>query len=119
MDKDKGRRKELLEAYKQIKVYMGVYQVKNTVSGRLFIGAAPNLKSRWMTMRMQLDESRHANALLQEDWKRYGPGAFQYEVLEQAEVTDATDAKHELRAMEAKWKKALRPYGERGYHAEE
>ena len=33
MDKDK--RKELMEAYKQIKVYMGVYQIKNNENSKI------------------------------------------------------------------------------------
>ena len=32
MDKDK--RKELMEAYKQIKVYMGIYQIKNNENSK-------------------------------------------------------------------------------------
>lgn len=117
MEKDK--RKALMEAYKQIKVYMGVYQLRNTTNGKLFIGATPNLKSRELTLRMQLDGGKHMNAALQSEWRQYGPDTFVYEVLEQVEVKEDTDVKHELRALEAKWKKALRPYGEGGYHREE
>ena len=117
MEKDK--RKALLEAYKQIKVYMGIYQLRNAVNGKLFIGSTPNLKSRELTLRMQLDGGKHMNSALQQEWKQFGQDAFVYEVLEQAEVTETTDVKHELRALESKWKNALHPYGERGYHKEE
>lgn len=116
---EKEKRKALLEAYKQVKVYMGVYQLRNAVNGKLFIGSAPNLKSRELTLRMQLNEGKHMSAALQQEWKQYGPDAFAYEVLEQVEVKEDTDVKHELRALEAAWKRALQPYGEKGYHTQE
>ncbi|MDD2351872.1 MAG: GIY-YIG nuclease family protein, partial [Synergistaceae bacterium] len=62
---DKNRRRELMEAYKQMKVYMGVYQIKNNENSKVLIGTSSNLKNRWLTLRMQLEAKRHPNAGLQ------------------------------------------------------
>ncbi|NLJ26349.1 MAG: GIY-YIG nuclease family protein [Firmicutes bacterium] len=113
---DKQRRKELQQQYQQVKTYMGVYQVTNTVSGRILIGACPNLKNRWLTLRMQLDMGRHANSELQRDWDELGVGNFTYEEIEEKEVTEDTDTRWELRQMEKAWLEKLQPYGERGYN---
>jgi len=39
---DKQRRKELREQFNQIKIYMGVYKITNTVNGKIFVGSSPN-----------------------------------------------------------------------------
>lgn len=38
---DMNKRKELIEAYKQIKTYMGVVQITNTVNGKSILTAIP------------------------------------------------------------------------------
>lgn len=52
---DMNKRKELIEEYKQIKIYMGVAQIKNQINGKIFIDSYPNLKNKWLTLQMQLD----------------------------------------------------------------
>ena len=47
---DKQRRKELREQFEQMKTYMGVYKITNTVNGKIFVGSSPNLKNRWTTI---------------------------------------------------------------------
>ncbi|MFF2482334.1 GIY-YIG nuclease family protein [Paenibacillus sp. NPDC058071] len=113
---DKSKRKELLEAFKEVKTYMGVIQIKNTENGKIFIDAYPNLKNKWMTIKMQLDMGRFANLELQKDWKEIGESAFSYEVLEQKDTKDMTDVKWEMKQLEKPWLEKLQPYGERGYN---
>lgn len=114
MDKDK--RKQLLEEYKQIKIYMGVIQIKNKINGKIYIDSYPNLKNKWFTLRMQLDMGRFANAQLQEDWNELGGDAFEYEVLEQKEIDEVTDIRWEKKQMLKPWLEQLQPYGDRGYN---
>ncbi|MDD3269273.1 MAG: GIY-YIG nuclease family protein [Syntrophomonadaceae bacterium] len=112
----KSRRKELLEEYKQLKTYMGVIQVINNASDKIYIVAYPNLKNRWLTISAQLIEGKHANSQLQKDWKELGPEAFSYEVLEEKEANEVTDMRWELKQMEKSWLEKLQPYGDRGYN---
>lgn len=115
---EKQRRKDLLEEFKQIKTYMGVIQITNKVSGKIYVAAYPNLKNRWFTIQAQLDMGRHANSQLQKDWKELGPEAFSYEVLEEKEADEVTDMRWERKQMEKPWLEKLQPYGDRGYNKE-
>ncbi|KIL40542.1 LuxR family transcriptional regulator [Gordoniibacillus kamchatkensis] len=113
---DKNKRKELLEAYKQIKTYMGVIQITNKANGKIYVDSYPNLKNKWLTLQIQLDMGKFANARLQQDWKAFGREAFAYEVLEQKETDEITDMRWELKQMEKPWLEKLQPYGDRGYN---
>ncbi|HEX2944358.1 MAG TPA: GIY-YIG nuclease family protein [Clostridia bacterium] len=113
---DKKDRKELLEKFKQIKDYMGVVKITNTINGKIFVEAYPNLKNKWISMKSQLDQGRHPNSQLQKEWKEMGAEAFTYEVLEQKESGDITDMKWELKQTRKPWLEKLRPYGDKGYN---
>jgi hypothetical protein len=113
---DKSKRKELQEQYKQLKTYMGAIQITNKISGKIFVDSYPNLKNKWMTIQMQLDMGRFANAELQKDWKELGAGAFSYEVLEQKESEDVTDVRWELKLLKKKWFEKLQPFDDKGYN---
>ncbi|OPH47147.1 LuxR family transcriptional regulator [Paenibacillus ferrarius] len=113
---DKSKRKELQEEFKQIKTYMGVIQIMNKISGKIYVDSYPNLKNKWMTIQMQLDSGRFANAQLQNDWKELGAEAFAFEVLEEKETDDVADIKWELKQMEKLWLDELQPYGDKGYN---
>ena len=113
---DKQKRKELLEAYKEVKTYMGAIRITNTANGKIYIDAYPNLKNKWLTIQSQLDAGRFANAGLQRDWKTYGPDAFAYEVLEQKDAGEIKDMRWEKKQLEKRWLERLQPYGDSGYH---
>ncbi|MCC3375247.1 GIY-YIG nuclease family protein [Cohnella sp. REN36] len=113
---DKQRRKDLIEAYKEIKTFMGVIQITNRHNGKIFLDSYPNLKNKWTTIQAQLDMGRFANAGLQQDWKTQGADAFKYEVLEQKDSADVTDVRWELKMMLKPWLEKLQPYGDRGYN---
>lgn len=113
---DKSRKKELLEAYKQIKIYMGVYQVKNCANGKVFIGTSSNLKNRWLTLCMQLKANTHPNSKMQKDWNDFGSDNFIYEVLEQKECGETKNIHWELEKMEKEWLEKLQPYDDKGYN---
>ncbi len=113
---DKQRRKELVAEFKQIKQYMGVIQIKNNITGKVFIATYPNLKNKWLTLRGQLDLGRFANFELQKDWQEFGEEVFTYEIIEEKEVKEDTDKNWELKQMEKIWLEKLRPYDEKGYN---
>ncbi|MEW4371972.1 GIY-YIG nuclease family protein [Paenibacillus kandeliae] len=113
---NKQTRKELQEQYKQIKTYMGVIQITNTSNGKIYLHSYPNLKNKWLTLTMQLNQGRFANAELQKDWTACGEEAFQYEVLEQKETDKVTDIRWEQKQMLKRWLEKLQPYSDRGYN---
>ncbi|URN92661.1 MAG: GIY-YIG nuclease family protein [Candidatus Pristimantibacillus lignocellulolyticus] len=113
---DMSKRKELLEEYKLIKTYMGVAQIKNKQNGKIYIDSYNNLKNKWLTLQMQLDAGRFANAQLQKDWKEFGSDAFEYEVLEQKEADKVTDMRWELKVILKPWLQKLQPFEDKGYN---
>ncbi len=118
-EKDMDRKKELIKQYKETKTEAGVYHIKNTVNGKVFVVATPNLKTingRLMELRM----GSYTNKKLQEEWNEYGENAFVIEVLEILEEPEEGffDKKDELKKLEKKWLKKLQPFGEKGYNKE-
>lgn len=113
---DKQKRKELMEEYKQIKTYMGVIRITNIMNGKMYVSSYPNLKNKWLTIKMQLDMGRFVNSALQKDWNEWGEEAFAYEELERKESGEVTDMRWELKQIEKPWLEKLQPYGDRGYN---
>lgn len=119
MAKDKSKRKQMVDQYKQQKISMGIYQLQNKENNKIFIESINNLKSREFTLRMMLDSGRHPNKLLQEDWTKYGSDSFEYTVLEEVEIEhDVTPVykKQKLDEMKTKWLEDKKPFGDVGYN---
>lgn len=113
---DKVKKKELQEQYKMVKTYLGVYQIKNKINGKIFIDAFPNIKNKWVGLKMQLDMKQHANSELQKDWISFGEEAFEYSVLEEKDTTDLFDVRWETKQLLIMWLDKLQPYGGKGYN---
>ena|SRR5579864_1410650 len=111
-------RKELINEYKQTKFRMGVFAIRNTANGKIFIGSAPNLDLIWNSQKFKLDFGGHTNPGLQEDWKLFGAEHFVFEVLHELKLSDdpSIDARGELKALEELAIEEIRPFGEKGYH---
>ncbi|MBP2242732.1 hypothetical protein J2Z40_003312 [Cytobacillus eiseniae] len=113
------RKKELKQQYKEIKVEAGIYQIKNRINDKIFIGSTPNFKSLNGT-KFSLKNGVFTNKMLQAEWNEFGKDAFDFEVLEILKKKDNPyyNEKKELEKLEGKWLNQLQPYGERGYHQE-
>lgn len=110
------RKKELKQQYKEMKTYYGVIRIKNESNGKKFIDAVPNVKNRWLTSKMSLNDARHMNKELQEDWQRYGEEAFSYEVLWKKDKSEINDMKFELQKKRKEWILKEEAYDDKGYH---
>lgn len=106
--------------YKQNRPDMGVYQIRNTANGRLYVGSTTNLEgirnSRMFQLRMgKVVFSRE----LQKDLDRFGAGSFEFSVLEAMTGTEpGENSDHSLAALYLRWLEKLQPFGERGYNSE-
>jgi hypothetical protein len=111
-------RKELKEEYKQMKFKMGVFQIRNILNDRIFLGSSQDLAAIWHAQRLQLDFGIHPNSELQRDWKEMGPDNFTYEILEELKQNDdgETDYKKELKVLEEMMIQELQPFGKKGYN---
>jgi hypothetical protein len=113
---DKSKRKELVEEYLQIKIYMGVVKITNRANRKIFLAGYPNLKNKWSTIQAQLNMGRFANLQLQKDWNEQGADAFAFEVMEQKDAGEIKDMRWEQKQLLKKWLEQLQPFGERGYN---
>jgi len=63
----------------------GVYQIKNVVNGKVYIGSTKCFQVRtWQHCSSLRTQSHHCKKL-QNSWNKYGDGAFLFEVLEVVE----------------------------------
>ena len=76
----------------------GVYQIVNTVNDKRYVGSAKCFKYRWGTHRRHLEKGVHHSQYLQRAWDKYGPEAFQFEIILLCRPEDAIF--YEQRAMD-------------------
>lgn len=63
----------------------GIYQIKNIINGKSYIGLSINIEKRWLQHKRALNKNKHCNDRLQYAWNKYGKDAFQFLVLEECE----------------------------------
>jgi hypothetical protein len=112
-------RAELGRRYKETPRQAGIFQVKNTKTGRIFLGSSTNLHGPLNRIRFQLSVGSFDNPSLQNDWNQFGPDAFLLEIVEVVKPSDdpAFCLDDELTLLEQIWLEKLRPLGETGYNS--
>ena len=111
-------RKALKRAYKERPKSAGIFQVKNTVNGKVLLGSSLNLEGSLNSHKFMLTIGRHRNDQLQKEWNDFGADKFVFEVLEVVAVKDDPNfnLNDELTLLEEIWLEKLRPFGEQGYN---
>ena len=111
--------KQLKEEYKQKKFKVGVFQIRNTVNGKIFVGSSVNLDAIWNRNKGELKFNGHRNKQLQEEWNSFGEENFVYEILSEIEQKDGDnlDYNKEAKKLEEMFIEELQPFGEKGYNA--
>ena len=111
-------RKAKIREYKETHQPMGVYRILNKVNGKSLIGSSVNLPAMLNRCRAQLGFGSHPNRILQQEWREYGPEAFEFEALETLDPSDdpAYDPAADLCVLEELWLEKLSPYGDKGYN---
>ena len=54
----------------------GIYAIRNTITGDVYVGQSINLVGRWGGHFRQLAKGKHPNRKLQDDFSSYGSDAF-------------------------------------------
>ena len=111
-------RKAAIREYKSSHRPMGVYQIRNTVNGKVWIDSSTNVPAKFNRYRLQLDAGSHVSSTLQADWNEFGPDAFEFEMLEPLEPRSdlSYDYASDLEVLEDLWLEKLEPYGDKGYN---
>ena len=112
-------RKAIKREYKETYQPAGVYQLRNTVDGRVYVASSKNLPAIRNRLRMQLDGGTFVMLPeLQRDWTALGGDKFVFETLEELTPPDGPgwDSTDDLAALEQLWLEQLEPWGEKGYN---
>lgn len=114
------RRKQLKQMYKRMRPDMGIFMIRSTTTGKVYLEATPNLKSSMNAGVFKLKMGMHRSRELQQDWKRYGEHDFSVQVLDTLEyaadesISDYADELADLRAI---WMDKLSGEGAEFYDA--
>ena len=112
-------RKAIKREYRERYRPAGVFQVRNTTNGRIFVSSSPNLPAIFNRLRLQLDAGGYLMLPeLQRDWKTLGGDAFVFETLEELQPPEGPgwNPAEDLAALEKLYLEQLQPYGEKGYN---
>jgi hypothetical protein len=106
-------RKARIREYKQTPRPAGVFAVRNTASGRAFVGVSTDLPAMLNRQRFQLEMGSHPNKSLQSGWRESGPDSFEFEVLDTLDQSDepGADVSEDLATLQQMWLQSLRDSG--------
>jgi hypothetical protein len=112
------RKRVLKQQFKETSVEAGVFQIKNTINDKIYLGSTKNFKTLNGIQFMLATNAYTTNKELQKEWNQYGKDAFSIEILEKLKKNDDPyfNEKEALLALEEKWLETLQPYGEGGYN---
>ena len=113
-------KKDIKREYKEREKPAGVFQVKNTVNGKVLLGSSLNLEGPLNGHKFMLTIGAHRDKVLQQEWNKYGADKFVFEILEVVKVKDdpSFNLSDELTLLEQIWLEELQPFGERGYNTD-
>ena len=111
-------RQDIKREYKERLKPAGIFQVKNTVNGKVLLGSSLNLEGPLNGHKFLLTIGQHRNEALQKEWNEHGPDKFVFEILETVKVKDDPNFNlaDELKLLEQIWLEKLQPFGARGYN---
>ena len=70
---------------------MFIYQIKNSKTGKCYIGQTTDFKRRKREHLNELRKHKHSNLYLQNAFDKYGEGSFEFTILEECEKEQAND----------------------------
>ncbi|MDD5309762.1 MAG: GIY-YIG nuclease family protein [Deltaproteobacteria bacterium] len=111
-------RSDIKREYKETPKQAGVFAIRNTVNGKVYMGSSLNLHGPLNKHRFTLKMGSHRNTALQADWNAYGEDAFTFEILEVVKETSEPGfcVDDELTLLEQIWIEKQGPFGESGYN---
>lgn len=65
------------------KAVCGIYEIRNTKNGKVYIGSSVNIEKRWYDHSRNLEQGIHQNSYLQRSYNKWGKDAYKFTVLEE------------------------------------
>jgi len=69
----------------EIKLNTGIYQIRNIINNKKYIGSAVNIRDRWSSHKSLLINNKHYNKHLQRSFNKYSEENFKFEIIEYIE----------------------------------
>ena len=92
------------------KVQSGIYEIRNSVNDKIYIGSSIDIEQRWYDHKRKLRNGNHHSAHLQFAWNKYGEDSFHFQFLEAVSID-------KLLIYEQKWLDERESYKrENGYN---
>lgn len=64
-----------------MEIVCGIYEIKNLIDNKRYIGQSVNIYKRWKSHRCELNNNDHKNSYLQNAWNKYGEKNFKFSIL--------------------------------------
>jgi len=80
---DNARKKDLAREYKELKPRAGIFAVRRTATGEVWVGKAPEPERKRTAVWFQLEIGSFPNREMQAAWNAHGKASFAFELLEQ------------------------------------
>ena len=106
---DKLSRREALRDFKERKTVRGVFAVRCTATGAVWVGGARNLAQQQNSIWFGLKNGGYINRAAQAAWTAHGEGAFAFVVLETFDDEEMTPVGRAdlMKARTAHWRTEL------------
>jgi len=105
---DKARRKELLQEYQERPPQYGIFAVRNSKTGEVWVGASKNIDFQesglWVRRRGKLRMIKVG----QKSWNKHGEAKFSYSILERITETDPHVVERIMPERAAAWRAQLK-----------
>lgn len=73
---------------------IGIYMIKNSVNGKLYIGCSVDVNRRFNSHKNKLINGKHPNLHLQQSWNKYGQASFIFEIIEECNDSVLYEREH-------------------------
>lgn len=121
---DKQKKKELATAYTQTYRTMGVYQIRNTVNGKVLVDGTMDMDGARNRFAFMQQTNLNTSFELKDDWNTFGGSAFVFEELDRiapreelaGDPNERRVYKKDVEALLELWLDKLQPYGDKGYN---
>jgi hypothetical protein len=101
-------RKAAIAAYKERKVIAGIYAVRCTATGEVWVGRWPNVATIQNRIWFTLRQGSHPNPELQACWRANGEAHFRFDILEAMDEEASTYVRDSLlKERAAHWRSTL------------
>lgn len=114
-----GDRAEIKRLYKQNRPDMGVYQIRNSVNGKIYVDCSKNLEGSRTSRLFELRMGKIVfNREMQRDLSEHGADSFEFSVLDVlANPEPGENIDRLLMALKLRWQEKLQPFDEQGYNS--